>query len=196
MQKAMDNHGLAFEYAMTYGTSASGASATASGTAATLAGYNAHILTYTATASANAAFSLSAVNEILQNIVSNTTGKPELLLVAPELKEQASDWTTPATKNINVEDKRYIRGVRIYEGDFGLLRFQRDRWLAAANTPNDDYNYCFILDMSTWQKSILQRTKAEEVPIAAYARAGALATAFTVLALAESCNGKILVSNA
>jgi hypothetical protein len=130
----------------------------------------------------------------VQNIVTNTTGKPSLILLAPVLKASASGWALPATKNINVEDKRYVASIAVYDGDFALFTFQWDRWLSEANSPSDNYNRALILDMSTWKKVTYFRTQAEEVNVAAFARAGAMNTCFTILALAEQCNGMWLGS--
>ena len=199
MTKAMGNHGLACEYAVTYGVSATGNSATATQvtTGSKMAGYVAHILTYSASGdSTSAGFSVAAVNTIVQSIVTATTGKPSLILCAPVLKASASSWALPATKNINVEDKRYVASIAIYDGDFALFTFQWDRWLAVANSPTvagvgitAKCDRALILDMSTWNKATYLRTVAEEVPVAAFAKRGVMNTCFTIRALAEQCNG-------
>lgn len=200
MTKAMGNHGLAGEHATTYGVSATGVSATgvAAAVGSQMAGYVAHILTYTGSGagSTSADFTVSAVNTIVQNIVTNTTGKPNIILLAPVLKASATSWALPATKNINVEDKRYVASIAIYDGDFALFTFQWNRWLTKENSPvmsgtaiTAKADRALILDMETWQRRTYLRTEAEEVAPIGFYKAGAMNTCFTILALAEQCNG-------
>lgn len=200
MNKAMGNHGLSCEYAITYGVSAGGSSAEAgaSAVASKMNGFVVSIQSHKVSAdgSTSADFTVAAVNQLVQDIVTTTTGKPHLILCAPVLKSSATSWALPSTKNINVEDKRYVASIAVFDGDFALFTFQWNRWLTKENSPTvagahvtSKCDRALILDMSTWDKVTYLRTTAEEVPAAAFARRGAMNTCFTIRALAEQCNG-------
>ena len=195
MGKAMDATGTDMEYALVYGTSASGASSTGTATAPTMAGIDAYIQTYSATGSASGTWTSTALNELMQSIVSATTGKPSVVYESPILKRASSAWTTPATQNINVEDKRLVASISVYEGDFGIIKLVWSRWLSNGNSPADGYGRALILDESTWEIKVLRPTEVVKVPALGDYQAGALITSHTLIALAETCNAKFLASS-
>lgn len=190
MQLALKEHSTDIEYALVYGTSASGASATVS----TLRGIDSWISTYSATGSSSASFTETAFNALCQSVVTATSGKPNDVYLSPNLKRQVSSYTTGNTRFVNAEDGRLAGFVDIYAGDFGVYKCQWDRWLTGAKAPSDNYDRAFFMDKSKWEILTLSPTKAEEIAPDGYYRAGVVNSVLTLRCLQEAASAKYLAS--
>lgn len=125
MAKKMKELARDMEYALVNGTGNSGAS----GTARELKGVLSWIATNTgtgthATATA-AALTESQYNDLLQKIFNNG-GNPDVTYANGFQKRKISAFSTPSTRNINVEDKKLVTSVDVYESDFGIQKILLD----------------------------------------------------------------------
>ena len=188
--KAAKMHATDIEKAIIYGTSAGISSATAS----TTRGIDSWISTYSADLSAVAALTEDEFNDLCQDIVTNVTAAPNWVVCSPSCKRQISSFSTPSTRYIDVADKRLVSNVNVYEGDFGVYQIEYCRWLSNTYSGDGDGRVYFI-DKSQWSLAVYAETWSKSVPIAAAATAGALHTCLGVKCLAESANGKMVVSN-
>lgn len=191
MELSSREHATDIERALIYNTSASGDSATA----ATLRGIDSWISTYSSTGSASGEFTSSAVNSLLQDIVTGGKSKPYWVVMSPTLKLQSDSWTTSNTRYLEMRNKELTGVVNVYESSFGTLKLEYSIWLDNSYAPSDNYGRAFFIDKSKWSILLYKSTYTRSIPSTGLWTAGAIVTALSLKCLQEACNGKYLASN-
>lgn len=182
MAKKMKELARDMEYALVNGTGNSGAS----GTARELKGVVSWIATNTgtgthATATA-AALTESQYNDLLQKIFNNG-GNPDVTYANGFQKRKISAFSTPSTRNINVEDKKLVTSVDVYESDFGIQKILLDRYCPADTV--------LALEEDKWRIAMLRPVKYKELPDNGGGPKGMVEAEFTLESLNEKASGKL-----
>lgn len=186
MQNAMREHGTDIEYALTKGSSASGDTATAR----KLHGARSWIISVSAIGSSVAAFEESVFNDLSEQIYTNG-GRPEVFYASPKLKRVVAAYSTPNQRMLPRAEEGFLAAyVDVYQGEFGPVQIQMDRWLSYDH--QTDYEVGLFIDRKYWRISVYRRTFSKELPANGDYRAGLLITELTLKALAEAANGKYL----
>ena len=94
------------------------------------------------------AFGESQVRAVLKDIY-DSGGDPDCILVGSFNKQKFSEFTGGATKNIDVQDKRLVYSVDVYESDYGILEVKPDRFSPARTA--------FILQTDMWAIAYLRQ---------------------------------------
>lgn len=182
MAKKMKELARDMEYALVNGTGNSGAS----GTARELKGVVSWIATNTgtgthATATA-AALTESQYNDLLQKIFNNG-GNPDVTYANGFQKRKISAFSTPSTRNINVEDKKLVTSVDVYESDFGIQKILLDRYCPADTV--------LALEEDKWRVAMLRPVKYKELPDNGGGPKGMVEAEYTLESLNEKASGKL-----
>ena len=180
MAKKMKELARDMEYALVNGTGNSGASATAR----QLKGVLSWISTTntTGTGTGTQALTETMYNDTLQDIY-DQGGNPNVTYANGFQKRKISAFSTPSTRNINVEDKKLIATVDIYDSDFGLQQIILDRYM-----PTDEVA---ILQEDLWRVGFLRPVKYKELPDNGGGPKGMHEAEYTLEALNEAASGKI-----
>lgn len=182
MAKKMKELARDMEYAIVNGTGNSGAS----GTARQLKGVLSWIATNTGTGSGAtataAALTESQYNDLLQDIY-DQGGNPDVTYANGYQKRKISSFSTPSTRNINVEDKKLVASVDVYESDFGIQKIILDRYI-----PSDSV-LCLQEDM--WRVAMLRPVKYKELPDNGGGPKGQVEAEYTLESLNEKASGKL-----
>lgn len=182
MAKKMKELARDMEYALVNGTGNSGAS----GTARTLKGVLSWIATNTGTGSGATATGASLTeaqyNDMLQTIFNNG-GNPDVTYANGYQKRKISAFSTPSTRNINVEDKKLITSIDVYESDFGMQKILLDRYM-----PSDTI---VALEEDKWRIAMLRPVKYKELPDNGGGPKGMVEAEYTLEALNEKASGKL-----
>lgn len=94
------------------------------------------------------------VLEQLQNTFTQG-GAPDTLYGAPFQKKQISDWVDTGNTRRNVDEKKLIHSVDVYEGPYGLMAVKPHR-----NMPT---TVLFGCDHQYWKKAVLRATQREQL---------------------------------
>lgn len=180
MAKKMKELARDMEYDIVNGTGNSGAS----GTARELKGVLSWITTTntTGTGTGSEALTESMYNDTLQAIYEQG-GNPDVTYANGFNKRKISAFSTPSTRNINVEDKRLIATVDVYESDFGLQQIILDRYMAADTV--------VPMEEDKFKVAFLRPVKYKELPDNGGGPKGQWEVEYTIESLNEKASGKI-----
>ena len=180
MAKHMKELARDMEFSLVNGTGNSGAS----GTARELKGVMAWIDTNNATGTGTGAEDLTEdmYNGLLQDIY-DEGGNPDVTYANGYQKRKISAFSTPSTRNINVEDKRLIATVDVYDSDFGLQQIILDRYMPADEVA--------VLQEDLWRVAMLRPVNYKELPDNGGGPKGQVEAEYTLEALNEKASGKI-----
>lgn len=110
----------------------------------------------------------------------------DLILTTPGLKRKISSFTAGSTRYIDASDKRLVRPVEIYEGDFGILRVMPHKDVYnSATTPGPAL---LGLREDKWKIAYLRRPVAEDRPKDGDYKSGEIIGEMTLEYLAERAN--------
>ena len=180
MAKKMKELARDMEYVLVNGTGNSGAS----GTARQLKGVLGWISTTNTTGTGTGSETLteSMYNDNLQAIF-NQGGNPDVTYANGWQKRKISAFTSPSTRQINVEDKKLIATVDVYESDFGMMKIILDRYMPTDTIVN--------LEEDKWRIAMLRPVKYKELPDLGGGPKGQIDAEYTLEALNEASSGKI-----
>ncbi len=180
MAKHMKELARDMEYAVVNGTGNSGASATARELKGVLSWVSTNVETGTGTGTE--ALTETMYNNLLQDIY-DQGGNPDVTYANGFQKRKISAFSTPSTRNINVEDKRLVATVDVYDSDFGLQQVILDRYM-----PTDKVA---VLQEDLWKVGMLRPVKYKELPDNGGGPKGQVESEFTLESLNEKASGKI-----
>lgn len=180
MAKKMKELARDMEYAIVNGTGNSGAS----GTAREMKGVLSWISTTntTGTGTGSEALTESMYNDTLQAIY-NQGGNPNATFTHGFNKRKISAFSTPSTRNIDVEDKKLVASVDVYDSDFGLQQIILDRYM-----PTDTVA---VLEEDKFRVGFLRGVKYKELPDLGGGPRGQWEAEYTLESLNEKASGKI-----
>lgn len=75
-------------------------------------------------------------------------GNPDMIMVGAFNKQQVSDFTGNATRNINSGEKKLVNAINVYVGDYGDLAVVPNRFMRARTA--------LVLEMDMWAMSVLR----------------------------------------
>jgi hypothetical protein len=181
MQKAMVELARDIEKAIMSGTRASGAS----GTARRLNGVVALISTNASAYTSGTTLTETIFNDIMKKVWdSGTDASPDEVYVGSYLKRVISGFTAGSTKFTDVNDKRLINAVDVYEGDFGVHKLFKHREVPTATV--------VAIDSSKWRVAYLNGRRPKHIPLAKTGSAtkGMIEGELTLEALNEKSSAK------
>jgi hypothetical protein len=180
MAKKMKELARDMEYVLVNGTGNSGASGTARRLKGVLSWIGTNVTTGTGTGTET--LTESMYNDNLQ-LIFNEGGTPDVTYANGWQKRKISAFTTPSSRQINVEDKKLIATVDVYESDFGLMKIILDRYMAT--------DQIVTLQEDTWRVAMLRPVKYKELPDLGGGPKGKVDAEYTLEALNEKASGKI-----
>jgi hypothetical protein len=155
MEKTMKSWKIEAEQQLIWGATASGDST--AGTGREMRGLEQAISTNRVTGSAGTvALTESVFNDQLQSIW--TAGGDDMQLIAfvgGFNKRRISQFVTSSTRFINVEDKRLVNSVGVYESDFGIVTVALHRYVGEKNI--------VMIDSSMFRKAWLRKPFKENL---------------------------------
>lgn len=180
MAKKMKELARDIEYAIVNGTGNSGASATAR----TLKGVMAWVTTSNTTGTGTGAEALteSMYNDTLQSIFTQG-GNPNVTYANGFQKRKISAFSSPSTRNIDVEDKKLVASIDVYDSDFGLQQIILDRYMPT--------NEIALLEEDKFKVAFLRGVSYKELPDNGGGPKGQWETEVTLESLNEKASGKI-----
>ena len=151
------------------------------------------IATNTATgASANwsGAAGTAANGEEIFNVVLQAIwvagGNPTVVFLSGRNKRHASRWTAGTTKFMDVESKRMITSVSVYESDFDVVKIKPHRMVSDAKV--------FILDVEYWKTQWYRAPKSKEIAPQGSYRKGVIEAEVCLKSGQEKSSGMITLS--
>lgn len=180
MTKKMKEHARDIELALVTGTGASGAS----GTARELKGVLGWISTNntTGTGTGNEALTEGMFNDTLQAIWSEG-GMPDAAFANGFQKRTISGFTASNTRNIDADEKEVVRGLDVYDSDFGRIKIYAHRYMTTSVVA--------ILQVDLWKVATLRPTKKVDVAKVGSATRAVVETELTLESREEAGSGKI-----
>lgn len=129
MAKAMKEHARDIEYALVNGTGNAGTSGAAREMKGVLAFLTSNIATGTGTGTEY--LTEAMFNGLLQTIWT-AGGMPDYAYANGYQKRKISDFTAGSTRNVNAGDKELIKGVDVYDSDFGRIKIVPHRYMTST----------------------------------------------------------------
>lgn len=170
------------ELALMRGTTASG-----TGSASRrLAGAMASITTVATAHASGTTLTETIMNDAIEASWDNG-GVIDEIYVGAKLKRRISSFTGGATKNVDVDDKRLVNAVDVYESDFGITKIFKHRHIQVSA---DATGNIVGIDSKRWKVSHLRTPFYEELAKAGDAVRGQILAELTLEALNESANFK------
>lgn len=179
--KAMKEHAIKIEKALVSGTGNSGGT----GTARLLKGVDSWITTNkeTGTGTGSEALTEDMFNDNLQDIWTQG-GNPKSAYANGTQKRAISAFTGGATKNVDALGKEVVKGIDIYDSDFGRIKIYPHRRL-----PTDTVH---ILDENLWKVAVYRPTEKIDVAVVGSAKRMVIESELTLESRQEAGNGKIV----
>ena len=103
------------------------------------------------------AFTEANLKTVLQSIW-NAGGKPDMIMVGGFNKQAFSSFTGRATPIENVDSKKIVAAVDVYESDFGRLKVVPNRFQRARDV--------LVLQMEMWAIAYLNGRRMVSIPLA------------------------------
>jgi hypothetical protein len=103
------------------------------------------------------AFTEANLKTVLQSIW-NAGGKPDMIMVGGFNKQAFSSFTGRATPIENVDSKKIVAAVDVYESDFGRLKVVPNRFQRARDV--------LVLQMEMWAVAYLNGRRMVSIPLA------------------------------
>lgn len=181
MQKSMVELARDIEKALMAGTKASGAS----GVARRLNGVIASITTNATARTSGTSLTETEFNDIMKGVWdAGTDANPDEVYVGSYLKRVISGFTAGTTKFTDVNDKRLINAVDVYEGDFGVHKIFKHREVPTSAV--------VAIDSSKWRVAYLNGRRPKHIPLAKTGSAtkGMVEGELTLEALNEKSSAK------
>ncbi len=116
LEKAMKEHAKDIELALMAGSTASGNS----GVARRMDGVLACITTNRSTVASGTSLSETEFNSIMELVKLTTDEIPSQIYVGSTLRRDINGFTANNTRYVAADDRRLVRPVNVYEGDFGV----------------------------------------------------------------------------
>jgi len=182
--KMMKKHALDIELALMAGSRASGAS----GSPRRMDGVINSITTNATTRASGSSLGEDIYNDIMEMIYNQTDEVADEVYVGATLKRDISGFTAGATKFLEVEDRRLIRNVAVYEGDFGIQKIFLHRYV-----PNGaNAKMLVAIRNEYWKIAWLQRTQVYRLPLeSATRRRAQILSELTLEARAEKTSAAV-----
>ena len=155
MNKAMKEWKNDVEFALVRGSLASG-----TGSAARRLQGVKNFISTNATAQSGVSLSETILNSYFE-LSWNSGGNVDEVYVDGTLKRRISGFTGGATKNVDVEDKRLVNSVDVYESDFGLVKIFLHRHMTVSGDNNFD-----IVGIQSDKWAVAHLREPENVPLA------------------------------
>lgn len=118
VNKNLVEHAKDMELAIMAGSRASGSS----GVARRMTGVINALTTNATTRASGSSLGETTFNDVMELVYASTNEVATEVYTGATLKRDISGFTGGATKNVDAEDKRLVRSVDVYEGDFGLAK--------------------------------------------------------------------------
>lgn len=155
MTKAMKEWKNDAEFALMRSALASGNNSTAR----SMNGVKSAISTH-ATTHSGVSLSETMLNTYFENVW-NSGGNVDEVYVDGTLKRRISGFTGGATKNVDVEDKRLVNSVDVYESDFGLVKVFLHRHVTVSGDTDND-----IIGIQSDKWAVAHLREPQRVPLA------------------------------
>lgn len=183
MAKKMKELARDMEYTLVNGTGNSGAS----NSARELKGVDAWITTNSLDATACGTASGTTLtedkyNDLLQDIF-DQGGDPDVTYANGYQKRKISQFSSPNTRNISMEDKTLVTSVDVYDSDFGRQQIILDRYVPEKKV--------FALQEDKWKVAMLRPVKYKELPDQGGGPKGQIDAEYTLESLNEKASGKL-----
>ena len=182
--KKLKEHAKDIELALMAGTRASGNS----GNARRMDGVINSISTNATTRASGSSLGEDIYNDIMEMIYNSTDEVADEVYVGATLKRDISAFTAGNTRFLDIEDKRLIANVAVYEGDFGIQKIFLHR-----NVPNGaNAKMLVAIRNEYWRISYLTRTQVYRLPIeSATRRRAQILTELTLEARGEATSAAV-----
>jgi hypothetical protein len=180
MAKAMKEHARDIEYGLVNGTGYSGESGSARELKGVLAWLTTNVETGTGTGDED--LTEDMFNDLLQSIW-DEGGSPTTAYANGYQKRQISDFTGGATKNIDSDEKEVVRGVDVYDSDFGRIKIVPHRFMTTSVVS--------VLQDDLWKVATLRPTKKVDVAKVGSATRAVIETELTLESRQEAGSGQI-----
>lgn len=154
MRKAMKEHANDTEFALMRASKASG-----SGSGARQMNGIKNSITTHATSHSGVSLSETMLNDYFGNVW-DSGGDVDEIYVGKVLKRRISGFTAGATKNVDIEDKRLVNTVDVYESDFGLVKIFKHRHVTVSG---DTHNDIVGIEADKWAVAYLREPKNVEL---------------------------------
>lgn len=180
MAKAMKEHARDIEYGLVNGTGNSGTS----GAARELKGVLAWVTTNVETGTGTGAEDLTEnmFNNLLQSIWAQG-GMPDYAYANGYQKRQISAFTAGNTRNVDADEKEVVRGVDVYDSDFGRIKIVPHRYMTATIVA--------VLQNDLWKVGTLRPTEKVDVAKVGSATRAVIETELTLESRQEAGSGQI-----
>jgi hypothetical protein len=180
LAKAMKEHARDIEKSLVEGTGNSGAS----GTARELKGVMSWIATtnITGTGTGTEYLTEAMFNLGLQKIWEQG-GNPDYAYANGFQKRKISDFTAGNTRNVDSDEKEVVKGVDVYDSDFGRIKIVPHRWLTSSEVA--------ILENEMWKVSTLRPTMKVDIAKIGSSTRAVVETELTLESRNEKASGKI-----
>lgn len=180
MNKKMKEHARNIEYSLVNGTGNSGTSGAAREVKGVLSWITTNIGTGTGTGTEY--LTETMFNNLLQEIWEQG-GNPNTAYANGFQKRKISDFTGGSTKNVDADEKKLIRGIDVYESDFGMIKIVPHRYMTSTVVS--------VLQDDLWKVANLRPTKRVDVAKIGSATRAVIETEFTLESRNEKGSGKI-----
>lgn len=186
--KALSSWKSKLEYNLIRSTSASGSS----GVARTMVGITAVCTSHYTNRNSGTSLTEDMLNDGIQDVWTDVGSDSvcNLVLTTAGLKRKISSFTAGSTRYIDAKDKRLVRPVEVYEGDFSTVRIMAHKDVyASTTTPGPTL---LGLNESKWRIAYLpnRRPKYEPRPKDGDYESGIIIGEATLEYLAERANFK------
>lgn len=178
--KAMKAHALQIEVALSTGTGNTGGT----GAARLLKGVEAWITTNveTGTGTATEALTENMFNKLLQTIWA-AGGSPNTAYPNGFNKRKISDFTASNVRNVGASEKEVVKGIDVYDSDFGRIKVKAHRQTTASVVP--------VLQDEMWKVAMYRPTTKIDVATVGSAKRLVVETELTLESRQEAASGKI-----
>lgn len=180
MLKKMKEHARDIEYGLVNGTGNAGTSGAAREMKGVLAWLATNVATGTGTGSED--LTEDMFNGLLQDIWTQG-GMPDYAYANGFQKRAISGFTGGNTRNVNADEKEVIRGVDVYDSDFGRIKIIPHRFMTASVVA--------VLQNDLWKVATLRPTQKVEVAKVGSATRAVVETEVTLESRQEAGSGKI-----
>lgn len=180
MAKAMKEQARDIEYSLVNGTGNAGTSGAAREMKGVLAFITSNIATGTGTGTEYLIESM--FNGLLQTIWT-AGGMPDYAYANGYQKRKISDFTAGSTRNVNAGDKELIKGVDVYDSDFGRIKIVPHRYMTASVVA--------VLQNDLWKVATFRPTKKVDVAKVGSSTRAVIESELTLESRNQAGSGKI-----
>ncbi len=158
LEKKFVAHAKDIELALMRGSRASGDS----GVSRRMVGVLNAISTNRSTRASGSSLGETEFNDIMEEVKDTTDVIPDQVYAGSTLRRNINAFTAGSTRFISADDRRLVRPVNIYEGDFGVHEIFWHRNVSNAANAKEFVS----LYSPTWMKAWLTNRRTKVIPIA------------------------------